>query len=126
MHKSQFWVIFTILAVFSIFPMVFTGCIVIDLSPGEYTYFVVVNNHDQTIKNIHINFLDSGFSFDGYIIENVNIAPGRSKKINLEKIITPFDAEVIVWFGDKYDVNEYRFFPGETTVITLNETGILE
>ncbi|MCL2139037.1 MAG: hypothetical protein FWH41_07660 [Treponema sp.] len=126
MFKSNFFVLFTILAVLSIFPMVFAGCIVMDSPSDGYSSFTVVNNYDQIIKSVDITFLDPGFSFDGYIFPNEKIPPGKSKKIQIDKINKSYNAEVIVWFGNNYDLKDYIFTPDETTVITLNEKGILE
>ena len=129
MQKSRSWGLFakiTILIITSILSMAFAGCIVIDFSYDDYTSFIIVNNYTQTINSMKIIFIDSGHSFDGYLLENVNFPKGTSKKQYLDRIDKAFNAEVIVRFGSEYDIKQYRFAPNETTVIALNENGILE
>ena len=100
------------------------GCY-IDYSFDGSPSFIVVNNYDQAIRYMTIGFLEPGFDFT-YVFEKLNFTKGTSKKQYLERFDNPFNAEVTVWFGNEYDFNEYRFAPNETTVITLNENGILE
>jgi len=124
MLKPKFSVFFTLIAVLSIITMAFAGC---DIeSWDDYVSYVVVNNYDQAITRMTIRFLEPGFNFDYYLFENENYTKGKSKVEYLEKYDKPFNAEVTAWFGSEYDFNDYRFAPGETTVITLNENGILE
>ena len=123
MLKSKFSVIFTLIAILFVFP-VFTGC-VID-SWDDYVFYVVVNQYDKTITRMTISFLDPGFDFDYYLLDYDSFPKGKSRVHNLDKFDKAFNAEVIAWFGGEYDFKDYSFAPGETTVITLNENGILE
>jgi len=123
MHKSKPTAIFAILIINS---MAIAGCLVNDISYDGYTSFVVVNNYNETIYSIVINILDPGYHFSGYVLSNKKFSKGKSKVQYLDKTEKAFNAEVIVWFGSEYDIKEYRFAPGETTFITLNENGILE
>ena len=124
MLKSKVSVIFIVIVAFSIITMAFAGCEIDSLD--DYVSFIVVNKYDQAIRRMTIRLLEPGFPVSTYVFDNENYTKGKSKVEYLEKSKKPFNAEVTVWFGDEYDFKDYSFAPGETTVIILNDKGILE
>jgi len=89
-------------------------------------YLKVVNNHDLPITKVYIDLFENVFTFNGYILEDLNITKGKSETFPLEPYNKPYSAEVTVYFGDMYSYKELRFETGATTTATLNINGILE
>jgi len=118
MLKPKFLVIFTIIL------LAFAGCFIDSLD--DYISYIVVNNYDKTITRMTIGFIDSGSPDYFYLLDYDSFPKGKSNVKYLERFDEAFNGQVAVWFGSEYDIKDYRFAPGETTVITLNENGILE
>ena len=59
----------------------------------------VVNKYDLPITRVYIEFIDiyrHDYSFE------LNIPKGKSETLPLESYHKPYNAEVIVYFGDMY------------------------
>ena len=92
----------------------------------------VVNKYDLPINRVSMKIIIGDFFSNEYLIGENNILKGKSETFSLDSYTfldtysTPYNAEVIVYFGDLYSYKELRFKTGATTTATLNVNGILE
>jgi hypothetical protein len=89
-------------------------------------YLKVANTHDLPITKVSIKFIERLYYYDEYIFDGLNIPKGKSETLPLETLDKPYNAEVIVFFGDMYSYKEFSFNNGKTTTAILNVNGILE